>query len=180
MRALNHTVLMVALVFLSGCTKMLPGETGISVTTENPEDQVIISERSGEVIFEIHSPGGIGGTVIEFQENQIPDLVIIHLYLKGLEELQFNYGNTHITASVSSQDSSLIQQTEGKEGALASEIQSITPDSPYWLDIVIISETPPGENDIPIQDGYFQVKAPQDFLDGNYPVIELLWIGFFR
>jgi len=180
MRALNLVILTTTLILFPGCTERLPNDTGISVTAENPGEQIIITEQPGEALIDIYSPSGIGGAAVEFPENNIPDLVTIRLYLKGLEEFLFDYDNTHITASVSSQDSDLVLQTVRKDDPQASDAQSITPTSSYWLDITIVSDYPSGEINIPLEDGYFQVSAPQDFLDGDYPRFELHWIDFYR
>jgi hypothetical protein len=48
--------------------------------------------------------------------------------------------------------------------------------SPLWTDIRIVG----GANEIPLKDGYFEVRLPCAFFEANPKSITLNWIDFFR
>jgi hypothetical protein len=96
----------------------------------------------------------------------------MRLYLKGLEQLTFQYPGATVMAFVSSHDGSVSESVSVKGGAE----QPIGPDSPYWMAVKIVA----ADTAIPLKDGYFEVQAPQDFLAAASREFALRWVDFYR
>lgn len=146
-----------------------------TVTAEGEGDEVTVSVEGETAIIDVHSQSGIGQATVELVSGAPPQKIILRLHLKGLERFRLAYDQTVITAQVSSTDSGAIIQTvvspNGDETLIAS-------DSPFWLDSRIVSDqTPPT---IPLDQGYFEIALPQDFLAAGYRAFAIRWIDFYR
>ena len=77
-------------------------------------------------------------------------------------------------ASVSSGDAFNETQailTSGTESPLL-------PGNPLWMEIQIISEQ--AAQKIPLEQGYFEVTIPQEFIQNAGRTFEIQWIDFYR
>ena len=52
------------------------------------------------------------------------------------------------------------------QGGGGAQETSLTPDSPYWMDVSIVAAEGSAAS-IPLEDGYFEVTPPADFLQGD-------------
>jgi hypothetical protein len=58
------------------------------------------------------------------------------------------------------------------------EKQPISEESPYYMPMRIVSGD--GDLTIPVEDGYFEIKAPPDFHDGDDNSFAISWVDFYR
>jgi len=146
-----------------------------TVTAEGEGDEVTVSLEGETAIVNVHSRSGIGRAAVEQVSGAPPKTIVLRLHLKGLEGFRLAYDQTVITVEVSSRDSGRVRQAvlspAGAERPIAS-------DSPFWLESRIVSgQTPP---QIPLDQGYFELSLPKDFLDTGQRAFSLQWIDFYR
>lgn len=162
---------------LAACAVPAPGSANAVTYTAVPrrdDDRITIYSEPNHVTFDIISPTGISGAVFSADGGWFPDDVRLRLFLTGLEELTVSYGDTTVQASVSSRPPHEIRQSV-QIGESA--VQSIGPDSPYWMDIEIVSAE---SNSIPLLNGHFDVRLPIHFANGEYTEFTANWIDFYR
>ena len=183
MRAWLVVGLVVAgLVSLMGCSQQQAAETEFEVVVRKDGDMVetATSTSSGQavvddtVIFDIYSQIGIGDAEVKLTKGEWPETISFRVHLMGLEEFKFAYGETVVTASVSSSGENLILESVSQNG----EEQPISVDSSYYMPIRIESEN--SELGIPLEDGYFEIDAPVDFFAGAYDGFAISWVDFYR
>jgi hypothetical protein len=158
----------------SGPIGAQPEEPGFMVITENPEDRVDIQYENGATLIDIQSPGGIGSAAFELESGDMPEAMTLQLHLKGLEQFRLTSMRDQISASVSSGDAFNETQailTSGTESPLL-------PGNPLWMEIQIISDQ--AEQKIPLEQGYFEVTVPQEFIQNAGKTFEIEWIDFYR
>jgi hypothetical protein len=201
MRACQSLLTLIACILMFGCTA-LPGSpeaealyvastpqaqltlvTGtpnaqpprFSTITDSEGNEVSVSVQGEAAIFAVHSQSGIGSAAVELLSGAPPRSVVLRLHLQGLEQFRLLYGETVLTASVSSSDASSISQSiassQGGE-------QQIAPGSPFWLDVRVVS--PEGEPRLPLEQGYFEISLPEDLLRDGRTSFSFEWIDFYR
>ena len=144
------------------------------VITKNPDDQVDIQYENGAAQIDIQSPTGIGSAAFKLVSGTMPETMMLRLHLKGLEELRLTSTQNRISASIPS--------GEGLNSAHQTHLLSATetpllPGHPLWMKIEIVSET---EKKIPLEEGYFEVTLPQEFIRNAGKMFEIEWIDFYR
>jgi len=90
---------------------------------------VTVTEEGGTALVEVTSPSGIGSADVQHTGGKRPRQVVIRLHLKGLEEFQFAYGQTVVTASFRVAAGRLGECSPGG----SSLDEAIAPGSPYWM-----------------------------------------------
>ncbi|MBE2225654.1 MAG: hypothetical protein IAF02_29225 [Anaerolineae bacterium] len=162
---------------------MVLGLAGCKMVSEQPEFEVVVRKDGDEVetavadniaIFDIYSQIGIGDATVALTSGEWPDTILFRVYLSGLEEFKFAYGETEVKVAVSSSGENQVLESVTKNG----EAQPISEDSPYYMPIRIESDN--GELGIPLEDGYFEIEAPADFLAGEYGSFAISWVDFYR
>jgi hypothetical protein len=98
--------------------------------------------------------------------------------LTGLEQLDFAYGETTITVSVSSRPGREVRESV-RVAQSEAEQQSLSPDSPYWMAVSIAPPVSPSPM-VSAQDGAIEVLVPADFLRSSRRSFSILWVDFFR
>ena len=152
-----------------------PEEPAFIVITKNPDDQVDIQYESGITLIDIQSPSGIGSAAFELESGTMPENMTLRLHLKGLEQFRLTSAQDQIAASVSSGESF---NTENQT-ILSSGIESpLVPGHPLWMEIEVVSDQ--AEKKIPLEDGYFEVTVPQEFIRNVGKTFEIEWIDFYR
>ncbi|HRA89374.1 MAG TPA: hypothetical protein PK992_14915 [Planctomycetaceae bacterium] len=124
--------------------------------------------ENGNAVFSVHSPFGISQTTTERLDEKWPNIVVLRLYLKGLENFKVTNGTITLEAAVSSQDVRIWK--DGKEDI------PLDSKSPYWMEIRIVGKV----ETIPPNDGYFEMQLPKVFFEGNPKSITVNWIDFYR
>ena len=172
---LEHLVIVavMAAVLSTGCTDVVK-ETQLKITTKRDNDKVEVKVESNKAVFSVHSPFGISQTVIERTDGNWPDIVMLRLHLKGLENFKVSNGNMKLEATVSSQDGKVRLWKDGKEDS------PLDAKSPYWTEIRMFSDDGKPTTTIPLQDGYFEIQLPKAFFEDNPKSITVNWIDFYR
>lgn len=127
-----------------------------------------IQFENGTSWIDIQSPTGIGSATFELESGTMPANMTLRFHLKGLEEFRLTSAQDRISASVSSGDQTLL--SSGTETPLL-------PGHPLWMKIEIVSNA--GKK-IPLEDGYFEVIVPQEFLLKTGKTFEIEWVDFYR
>jgi hypothetical protein len=164
--------------FLASCAglpvRAQSGEPVFQITTKNKDDQVSIQYQNGIAFIDVHSPAGIGSATFELESGPMPAEIILRLHLKGLEEFRLTSAQNNIAASVASSDASNINQR-----IIAPESESpLLPNHPLWMQVEIVSELP--EKSIPLEEGYFKITIPKEFIQNAGNSFEIEWIDFYR
>ena len=131
------------------------------------------------VVFDIYSRSGIDKANIKLASGPFPDQVVLHLHLRGLEELRLQYDKTTVIAAIAGEAGHPVRESVDDAPGKAGDRRAITPDSVYWMQVTIVSdaETPR----IPLSGGYIAVELPRDFVArGPYRSFVIQWIDFFR
>jgi hypothetical protein len=144
-----------------------------SVAVKNPEDQVAIQFKDNTTLIEIQSPLGIGSATFTLESGDMPERIVIRIHVKGLEEFQLISEQITLSASVSSSEGITAQSqrkiSENSQQALHSS-------NPLWLNI----ESVPSSQKIPLQDGFFEIFLPKEFIRQAGNTFEIKWIDFYR
>jgi hypothetical protein len=141
---------------------------------KNPDDQVDIQFENGAARIDIQSPTGIGSASFELESGTMPENITLRLHLMGLEQFRLTSAQDRIAASVSSGEAARVDtQTIFSSGAEA----PLLPGHPLWMEIEIVSEA---EKKIPLEQGYFEVTVPPEFIRNAGTTFEVEWIDFFR
>jgi len=142
------------------------------VITKNPEDQVDIQVEDGTAQIDIQSPSGIGAASFELESGTMPENITVRLHLTGLEGFRLTSARDQISASVSG-EANAIMQTIPSSGAES----PLSPGDPLWIKIEIVSEI---EKKDLLEQGYFEVTVPQEFIRNAGTIFEIEWIDFYR
>lgn len=149
-------------------------EPVFTVTTKNEADRVSFQNLNARTVIDVVSPTGIGSAAFELESGTLPEEISLRLHLRGLEELRLTSAQTSIAASVSNSDPSEVRQRI----LAASSDTPLTPGHPLWMEIEIVPEQP--EKKIPLEEGYFEVTLPQEFIQKAGNSFEIAWIDFYR
>ena len=150
-------------------------EPVFSVTAKNQDDQVNVQYVESIAVIDVQSPSGIGSAKLELESGGMPENMLLRLHLQGLEEIRLISDQAAIAASASSSgpfgvsDQSFI--SAGSE-------YSIKPIDPLWMKIEIVSGQ--ANKNIPLEEGYFEVTFPREFLQNAVNSFEIHWIDFYR
>ena len=144
------------------------------IITKRSDDRVDVKSKDDKTLFVIRSPFGISGATIERTREQWPDKVVIQLRLKGLESFKVSTDKLKLEASVSSHDGIARLWKDGKEDS------PLDSKSPYWMEIRILDSDGEPTKAIPLKDGYFDMKLPKKFFEGNPKSFKVEWVDFYR
>lgn len=144
------------------------------ITAKRDTDKVEVKVENEKTVFSIHSPVGISEATIERTKEKWPEAVILRLHLKLLENFVASNGNVTLHATVSNRDGKVRLWKDGnKDLALDAK-------SPYWMEVRMFGGDGKPVKEIPLKDGYFEMKLPKAFFEGNPKSITVNWIDFFR
>lgn len=176
---LNNMILWGMLGLLLSCSVFRGAVPKFEAQPAKTSDRVEAKNDAALTVFDIFSPGGIGGAEIHLASGKLPRKMLLRLYLKGLEEFRFSAGGDTILVSVSSSGENLVRQSLRMKNGENREWQGIDSSSPYWMKLRIV----PANNEdrkIPLEDGYFEIEAPEYFLKKEISGFSLSWIDFYR
>jgi hypothetical protein len=190
MRIYNTFSMLIVCIVIFGCTALpdtpeakAPLVTGtpaaqppsFAVTADKGGIQATVSSQGETAILEVHSQSGIGSATVELVSGAPPETIVLRLYLKGLEQFRLLDDGTVVSASVASSDIGDI--TESVSSTQSGETP-ITPGSPLWLGIRIVSSE--DKPHIPLDQGHFEITLPADFLHDGRRSFSIQWIDFYR
>ena len=144
------------------------------ITTTRKDDSVEVRSDKDKTVVAVKSPFGISQVVIEREGEKWPDAVRLHLHMKGLESFRASNGKVTVDAALSSQDGKVRIWKDGKEDA------PLDVKSPFWTEICMVGSDGKPAKEIPLKDGYFEVRLPKAFFESNPKSITLNWIDFHR
>jgi hypothetical protein len=160
-------------VSLMGCS-MVSEQPEFEVTVRKDGDTVETAVVDNTVVFDIYSQIGIGDAEVQLTSGEWPETILFRVNLAGLEEFKFSYGDTVVTLSVSSSGEHAVLQSVSRNG----EEQPVDKDSSFFMPMRI--ESVNEELSVPVEDGYFEIMAPQDFHEGDHDAFAISWVDFYR
>ena len=146
------------------------------ITTKRDSDKVDVKIEKEKALFSIQSPFGISQATIERTEKKWPNSVAIRLHLKGLSSFRSSNGKVTIDAAVAIQND-ILQVRIWKD---FKEEMPLDAKSPYWINIQMVGADGKTGTQIPLKDGYFELRMPQAFFENNPKSITINWIDFYR
>jgi hypothetical protein len=147
-----------------------------AISVERPRDRVEWESTSEQAVFEVRSELGIGAVEVHLTSGDLPGRLLFRLYLRGLEELRFSFGDATVVVSASSEVPDQVRQRLEPAGGEATELSA---DSPYWMPTSVVTDgSAPARS--PLEGGYFELQAPAAFHEQDLTSFQLRWVDFFR
>jgi hypothetical protein len=162
------------LCIMAGCQVRPEQQREYSISVDGNGNRVVPHSDGPETLFDVMSETGIGSAAVEQTSGESPAKILIRLHLSGLEEFDFEYGDTTVTVSVSSHGDQKV--SERMRAAGSGEIP-IGPESPYSMPVRVVTSSGSGSGSAT---GYFEVQAPQDYIQGQQRAFSMRWIDFYR
>lgn len=159
---------------LAACQGQPARQPTYSISVSGAGNRVIATSTGSESLFEVRSETGLGSADVVQTGGDPSARILTRLHLQGLEEFDFEYDDVVVIVSVSSHGDQTVSERIRTEG---SEETPIASDSPYWMPVQVME--PPasgGQNST----GYFELQAPQDFVQGKHEAFAMRWIDFYR
>lgn len=150
-------------------------EKDFKITLKEDEDRVTVTVDKDRAIFDITSPRGISTAVIERQGEAWPESVVVRMHLHALERFRAKSAKLDLSASVLSHtDYSTRLSVDGKKE------DPKDPKSAYFMDFKMVGKDGKPATTIPLKDGYFELRLPKPFFEGNPKSVNLEWIDWYR
>lgn len=146
-----------------------------NIVTKNQNDQINIQQENGVTTADIYSPTGIGSAAFKLESGPMPEKVVLRLHLTGLEQFQLVSDQTTLAAHGSSNE---VFNITGQSVITAGNEYAITSIDPLWTKVEIVSGQ--ADKKIPLDEGYFEVTIPKEFIRRAGNSFEIQWIDFFR
>jgi hypothetical protein len=171
-----HTSLLMCLFLISCASQPVSAQDSqpkFRVMTKNADDKITVLDENSQTIIDIKSDFGIGSASFELISGTMPDSILLRLHLKGLEDFQLISDQTTLGASVPSGEAG----SPVGERIVSSTVEvPILPAHPLWMNIEIVSEN----KHIPLQEGYFKITVPREFIRNVGNSFEVKWVDFYR
>ena len=173
-----HTILL-SFLLISCASQPANAQSGdepvFSTIAKNQDDQINIQYVSNVTVIDVQSPTGIGSARFELESGGMPENLVLRLHLKGLEEFRLISDQTAIAASASSRG---VFDVNDQRVISSGGEYSIMPIDPLWMKIEIVSDQ--ATKKIPLEDGYFEITVPKQFIRNAGNSFEIQWIDFYR
>jgi hypothetical protein len=167
----------VVLLCLQACASHGPADPVVSVNAEGTGTQIVITADAELTLAEISCPSGIGSADFEITSGPIPQRLVLRFLLTGLEHLDFSYGSTTVTVSVSSGPGREVRETVRL--STSEPEQELSADSPYWMAVSLIPAEDPPPTPL-LRSGAIEVWAPADYLNSGLRSFSIDWIDYYR
>jgi predicted phage tail protein len=161
-------------LMMAACQARPEQQSTYSISVDGDGNRVVPHEAESETVFDVTSETGIGSADVKQTAGGSPAVMLIRLHLKGLEEFAFEYGETVVTVSVSSHGDQMVSESMSTAGA---DEFPIGAESPYSMPVRAVNGAGSGGGSAT---GYFEVQAPQDYIQGGYRAFSMRWIDFYR
>jgi hypothetical protein len=147
-----------------------------TITTRRKDDQVKVQVAKDKATFVVTSPFGISQASIERRGDKWPETVTLRLHLTGLSHFQATQGKIRVDATVGIQDGKTMVRLwkDGDENARLDE------KSPLWMEFRVVAADGKPARELPLKDGYFEVRLPKAFFKDNPQTVSAHWIDFYR
>lgn len=164
------------LILVGQDDRIAAGPPPFRVVLRRSQDTCAIRTDAEKTTFVIRSPFGIGQASIERQTDHWPRAVVIRLHLRGLEHWQINNGKRTLHAVVGMRNN----QPEVRLWKDQDEKHPLTRTDPFWMMVHIRKNDGSPAQQLPLQDGYFEMQLPGAVLANNPRTVTLHWIDFYR
>jgi hypothetical protein len=171
--------LLAVLAGASACSSARSAQVTLIAHAEQADAQITVDATPERAVIEVFSPSGIGSAGFTIPTGPVPQEVIFHLHLKGLEQFTFTYQQYTVIASVSSGPGAEVRESVRLDATDPASEQPISAGSPYWMEVQIV----PAEGaaaSIPLESGYIAVKAPRGWAAAAPRKFDITWIDFYR
>ncbi len=144
-------------------------------TTKKDDDRVTATVEKDRTVIDITSPRGISEVTIERNGDAWPETVVLRLRLRGFEQFDAKSDKVSLKAGMLSHSGNPLSLSvnDKKESPL-------DPKSAYFMDFKMVGKDGKPTTTIPLPDGYFEMRLPKPFFEGNPKSVTLYWIDFFR
>jgi hypothetical protein len=167
-------------LLLLGCTPLAAGKRLFIITTDRPDNQLLLTVADDTAYFTIESKSGIGEATVLRVAGLPLERVVLRFHLRGLEGLHLVYGDTTVHLSLSSVAGGQVTQGVAPAHARGAEESPITPESADWLHTEIVSVSGEEQPSLPLENGYIEVQLPSRFLTEHQTSFSVRWIDFYR
>lgn len=166
-------LLIAALLGASHCRAADGPAPSMRAFAAKPGVKIDVSGTDSNAIVDIACVSGIGKARLERTVESWPKAIVVRLRLKGLESFQVRHGDIVVQWSVAStgENAQRVSVRRGKDND-----EPIDATSPLYSTVRLVARG----RQIPLQDGYFEVRLPRGLLDGSRATMELEWIDFYR
>jgi hypothetical protein len=146
------------------------------VTSKRTDDSVEVRSDKDEAVVVVKCPFGISQATVERRDDKWPAGVVVRLHLKGLERFDAGNGKVtlHAAAGIKDGKPDVRQWKDDKEA------DRLKPTDPLWAAINVRDGDGKQAKALPLKDGYFEIKLPKAFFEGNPKSVTLKWIDFYR
>jgi hypothetical protein len=145
-----------------------------TISVSGAGNRVTSMSSGGETLFEVTSETGLGSADAKLVSGEPPRELAIRLYLRGLEEFDFKYDDLSVQVSVSSHGDGSVSESILRGD---SAVTPIGPDSPYWMPVQFVAASDSADQK---PDGYFEVRASKEYIQGQHRAFSMKWIDFYR
>ena len=143
------------------------------VTSKNNDDQITVQYKDNTTIIMVVSPSGIGSAKFELASGVMPEKIVARLHLKGLEDFRLISNEVTVAVSISSGE---VFNTNNQRIIAPGAETPILSIHPLWMQI----ETVPNRTKIPLEQGFFEITLPKEFIRKAGNSFEMQWIDFYR
>jgi hypothetical protein len=171
-------LLLLAVPWVLTACQARPAQAVVTATPTRLDTRIEVTQTPTQTLLDVVSPSGIGEADVRLTEGTRPARLVLRLHLRGLEQFRLIYGDTIITAAVASVGKPVISQQRGSIAAPTSE-EALSASSHFWLPMRLVTDAA-AQARIPLENGFFELEAPSDFLTGEVRAFRFEWIDFFR
>lgn len=139
-------------------------------------DTVTATVEKERTLLVIKGGSGIGQATVRCLAPAWPPVIVVRVYLAGLEQFTISDGRVKLAASILSHSENrqlLHLWRDGKEWP------AVEKDSPYWMEIKTHDAAGKSVPGLPAKGGWFEMTVPRALLNENQN-LELRWIDFYR
>lgn len=177
---LGLALLLAALLALAGCKRTTMAT--IDVTLDKHDDKATVTVADGRAVIDVTSASGIGGLTAILDDGDWPDEVVVRLNTRGLERLEFGYGNVQISTGLSStgDPNPPLMLTVVDE---AGNVETAPPSSDSYYPVIraVGSDGVAATPVFPLPEGsVFEITLPRHFSELKPESFWMQWIDFYR
>ena len=155
-----------------------PARAIVTATPARPDAQIEVTQMLTQTLLDVVSRSGIGQADVHLTAGARPPRLVVRLHLRGLEQFRLIYGDTIVTAAVTSVGQPVIRQQRSRVSAPAQE-ETLRATSRFWLPLRLVTDSAT-EARIPLENGFFELEASPDLLASDVRDFRFEWIDFFR
>ncbi len=155
---------------LTGATVFAEDKPEFKFKANRVDDRIVVKKEKDRTVFDITSPFGISAATIERTGDAWPDDVVLRLHLSGLERFQVNSEKATAWGRVGDLELSVDGKKENPND----------PKGAHFMDFKAVGKDGKPPEKIPLDDGYFEMRLPKSFFQGNPKKISLEWVDWFR